>query len=113
MNDDLERISDWSRKNALVLNPTKSKYLVVGSKKQLSHLDEEDIRICVNSIPIERVAVARNLGIDFDTQLSTKCNRGTLKDSPTLQQDADSKVSLLISGLWLFSNERLYGDQEG
>ncbi|CAG4966906.1 unnamed protein product [Colias eurytheme] len=69
MNDDLERISDWSRKNALVLNPTKSKYLVVGSKKQLSHLDEEDIRICVNSISIERVAVARNLGIDFDTQL--------------------------------------------
>ncbi|CAG4908588.1 unnamed protein product [Colias eurytheme] len=70
MNEDLERISDWSRRNSLVLNPSKSKYLVLGSKKQISDIVKADPSIYVNSTPIERVPVARNLGIDFDSQLS-------------------------------------------
>lgn len=32
LNEDLGRISEWSNRNALVLNPNKSKYMIVGSK---------------------------------------------------------------------------------
>lgn len=69
INDDLDRVADWSSRNSLVLNPVKSKFMIIGSKKQIENIEnlQPDIRIKGNSI--ERVREARNLGVKFDQHL--------------------------------------------
>lgn len=69
MNEDLTNISDWSSRNSLVLNPTKSKYLVLGSKKQIELVSEDVGEVKIAGVPIERVFVARNLGVMMDCHL--------------------------------------------
>lgn len=70
INDDLNRISNWANNNSLILNPTKSQYIVVGSKKQVEKVDQCDLRPVISNIPILRVSEARNLGIKFDSYLN-------------------------------------------
>jgi hypothetical protein len=68
---DLDRISSWSDKNCLVLNPTKSKYVVFGSKHKiritLNNLEAlTSGNVAVMAEPIERVVEATNLGLLMD-----------------------------------------------
>lgn len=68
LNEDLARISDWSYRNSLVLNPLKTKYMVIGTKHKLDKLDLP-IDISLMGEPIERVYEARNLGLNLDAGL--------------------------------------------
>lgn len=70
INEDLERISDWSRRNSLVLNPTKSKYIVMGSRVFLNKMLTCNLDLRIDGCGIERVLEARNLGVVFDGQLN-------------------------------------------
>lgn len=69
INDDLSNVAQWANKNGLVLNPNKSKYVILGSKHQISKILNIDplLNICGQSI--ERVEEARNLGIWLDSRL--------------------------------------------
>lgn len=71
LNNDLSRIAAWSVRNCLVLNPSKSKYIVLGTKGQIHStvqvLAGNDISIMDK--PIERVEEAKNLGLLMDGQL--------------------------------------------
>lgn len=69
MNEELVRIVDWSRRNSLILNPNKTKYMLFGTKHQLSHLPSINKQVMVMDEPIERVSEARNLGLVMDTEL--------------------------------------------
>lgn len=69
INEDLHRLHLWSLKNSLVLNPTKSKFLIVGTKNQVANLHLIDPLIHINGKPLQRVSDARNLGILFDENL--------------------------------------------
>ncbi|KAG7299107.1 hypothetical protein JYU34_017608 [Plutella xylostella] len=69
INEDLERIVDWSNKNCLLLNPTKSKFMILGSKKQILGIKNYDPNIKVNGTSVEEVTEARNLGVLFDQNL--------------------------------------------
>lgn len=68
LNEDLGRISKWSSDNCLMLNPTKTKYVLFGTKSQLSKLPSS---LCVMLMgePIDRVNDARNLGVQMDSLL--------------------------------------------
>lgn len=68
LNEDLNRISLWSRNNSLLLNPNKSKYMICGTKSQISRLNPSN-KILIMGQPIERVWEARNLGLQMDCDL--------------------------------------------
>lgn len=55
LNEDLSSIDAWSKYNSLVLNPSKSKYLILGSKKQISVFSQCDDKVEIAGVPIERV----------------------------------------------------------
>lgn len=74
INADLARISTWSEKNCLVLNPNKSKYVVFGSEHQIrntiSNLETlTTSNVAIMGEPIERVVEANNLGLLMDGKL--------------------------------------------
>jgi hypothetical protein len=80
INDDLSRIHNWCRANCLVLNPSKSKVMLLGSKNNLLKLTDVPLNIYIDNKPIEQVMVARNLGVTFDGRLNfdhhiTECAR--------------------------------------
>lgn len=68
LNADLENIALWSKNNCLLLNPTKTKYLIFGSKFHLNGLNPS-LDVMVMGEPIERVYKARNLGLQMDCAL--------------------------------------------
>lgn len=69
INDDLSRIADWSQKNALILNPNKSKFMVIGTKSQVRKILLLNPVVHIEGQSIERVEECRNLGITFDSHL--------------------------------------------
>ena len=68
LNEDLQRIAVWSEGNCLSLNPTKSKYLVFGTRQQLARLPMT-LDVELMGEPVERVYEARNLGLTMDKAL--------------------------------------------
>lgn len=68
INDDLNQISSWSVQNGLLLNPLKTKFMVLGSKRQLAILPET-IKVSLMGNPVDRIYEARNLGLKVDAHL--------------------------------------------
>lgn len=69
LNEDLDRIASWSVKNCLVANPDKSKYMILGSDKQIADIVDRNPVISMSGVSIGRVDEARNLGILMDGRL--------------------------------------------
>lgn len=68
LNEDLASISSWADTNCLLLNPTKTKYMIFGTKNQLSQIDPS-LSVMLMDKSIERVYEARNLGLIMDCSL--------------------------------------------
>jgi hypothetical protein len=68
LNKDLASIAAWATSNGLLLNPSKTKYLIFGSNQQLTRLSPS-VSVTMMGEPIERVSEARNLGLLMDDQL--------------------------------------------
>ena len=64
----LDLVHTWFTNNRLCLNPSKTEYLVIGTRCQRSKLSTTALSISGNII--EPVKSARNLGIIFDSELS-------------------------------------------
>lgn len=69
LNQDLNNISDWATRNALMLNPNKSKYLILGSKKQVRVISSYQPKVSILGVALECVTQTRNLGILMDSSL--------------------------------------------
>ena len=69
INEDLDRIYKWSIQNSLSLNPSKSKFLVVGTVDQVSKILKHKPSIMINGDEVRLVAQARNLGVLMDSHL--------------------------------------------
>lgn len=69
LNEDLNNIASWSDSNCLVLNPTKTKYMILGSKNQIQKICNKNPMVRVQGEDIERVTEARNLGVVMDESL--------------------------------------------
>ncbi|XP_072930460.1 uncharacterized protein [Epargyreus clarus] len=66
INEDLHSIFEWSQNNSLVLNPSKSQYIVVGTKSQIKNVTDYVGTIKINNVDLQRVSSARNLGLTLD-----------------------------------------------
>jgi hypothetical protein len=71
LNSDLGRVAKWSTRNCLVLNPSKTKYMIFGTDKQLDKIKPK-LSIKINEEKLERVFVARNLGLVMDCSCAMK-----------------------------------------
>ncbi|KAF9803255.1 hypothetical protein SFRURICE_007101 [Spodoptera frugiperda] len=69
INEDLDRIVDWSSSNCLILNPSKTKFLLFGTKTQLNKIPSSSADVLLRGQIIERVSEARNLGLLMDEGL--------------------------------------------
>lgn len=69
LNEDLNRISQWSESHSLVLNPGKTKYIILGTKKKVNQISNINPYIHIKGEKIERVTEARSLGLLVDEEL--------------------------------------------
>ncbi|KAG6451041.1 hypothetical protein O3G_MSEX006914 [Manduca sexta] len=67
-----------AEQNCLVLNPTKSKFIVLGSKKQVSSILSATPEIKIMGENIQRVETARNLGLTMDPELRFEMHIGNV-----------------------------------
>lgn len=68
LSEDLDRIASWAENNGLVLNPTKTKYMLLGTKHQINALPSQ-LDVTLLGEPVSRVREARNLGVNMDAEL--------------------------------------------
>ncbi|KPJ06072.1 putative RNA-directed DNA polymerase from transposon BS [Papilio machaon] len=68
LNEDLDRIQRWSENNCLVLNPSKTKYMIFGSQYQINNIPP-DCQVTLGSEVVERVYEAKNLGLLLEPSL--------------------------------------------
>ena len=71
INEDLQRVFQFSTKNCLKLNADKSYFIVIGSKPNLHKIKNKQLPpIMLNDRVIERKVTVKNLGVYFDENLS-------------------------------------------
>lgn len=69
INSDLIRLTEWSDTNSLVLNPLKSKYMLLGSRKQVRIIKEYNPVIKIKKSSLNLVNTACSLGLILDSEL--------------------------------------------
>ncbi len=69
INEDLSKIAAWCRYNDLLINPGKTKMLVIGTRKMLHKLPE-NFHVTLLGKKITPVISVRDLGIQLDSLLS-------------------------------------------
>ena len=68
MQEDLDSLSVWCRKNGILANTDKSKVMVFGSSTRVSRLDMPELS--VDGVPLQIVNSYRYLGITLDQRLN-------------------------------------------
>ena len=69
--DQLEKILDWTKTNGLILNPTKTQVIVIGTKALRSRVDFNNIPlVSLSGVNIAYSESVKNLGIIIDKNLS-------------------------------------------
>ena len=68
VNKDLDQICQWSCRNSLLINPEKTKALVLGTRQRLQQLP--DFSITLLSKNIKPVPVVKDLGVHLDSCLT-------------------------------------------
>lgn len=69
VNEDLNQIYEWATRNSLILNPAKSKMLIIGTKTQVSKVLCQNPNLTINGIDVPIEPDARNLGLIMDGEL--------------------------------------------
>ena len=81
LTEDLQNIARWCCKNSLLINPDKTKFLVLGTPQMLTKIPD-DLSITLLSKDITSSKSAKNLGVAMDcnltydghvTQVTSKC----------------------------------------
>ncbi|XP_052750409.1 uncharacterized protein LOC128200584 [Galleria mellonella] len=71
INEDLERISVWSKSYGLAVNPTKTQVIIIGSPSYISRMALNDLpSVVFNGMKLNYSDRVKNLGICFDSTLS-------------------------------------------
>ena len=118
INSDLENISNYSKRNCLKLNASKSKFIVIGSRPNLKKLKSTVLNeIKLGPDTIEREFSVKNLGIMFDEYFSWSkhVNLITAKAYGKLRQAYRFKNFLSPEAKWHLSETYIlsqfnYGD---
>lgn len=67
MNEDLDRICQWSKCNSLTLNPNKFKFIVLGSRQQVSRTVSRIPKLITYGEAIASIREACYLGLIMDS----------------------------------------------
>ena len=70
LNLDIENISNWCHKNHMVINASKTKAMIVGTKKALSNKSNNLLSLSMNGIDIGYSETEKLLGVTVDKNLS-------------------------------------------
>lgn len=70
INEDLQKLAQYSANHGLVLNVKKTCSINIGSKKLLAKINEPDMQLNINNDLISSSTSVKNLGILFDSHLS-------------------------------------------
>ena len=69
INDDLSKTASWCCYNSLLINPDKTKLMVLGTRKMLQRLPT-DFHVTLLGKEVTRASSARDLGLQVDSTLS-------------------------------------------
>ena len=69
LEDDLRHVAAWCCKNELLINPEKTKFLLVGTRHSLSALPQ-DMTLTFLNKSIKPVPYAKDLGVTLDSHLT-------------------------------------------
>ena len=69
VNDDLKRVAYWCSQNSLLIKPTKTKVLVVGTRQMLQRVPS-DFKLVLLRKELAPVPSVKNLGLFVDSTLS-------------------------------------------
>ena len=98
MNEDLSAISHFSRVNCLYLNYDKNKYIVFGSRHNLTQLNQTNIHpLTIDGQNIDRETVVKNLGVYMDETLSFESHVTKLVQRAYLKLKTSWKYSKFLS----------------
>jgi hypothetical protein len=67
---DLEEISTWCRRNKMVINPTKTKAMLLTTRQKRAKLGRKSLDVDIDGNPIQMVEVEKLLGIHIDQHLT-------------------------------------------
>ena len=67
LNEDLHNVSHWLKENRLVLNTSKTKYMIIGTSQRLANV--EPVELQVDNTRLERVTFFKYLGVFLDQSL--------------------------------------------
>ena len=62
VNEDLLNISSWLRDNSLILNVTKSEYMLIGSQRRLVKFNDSHLTLAIGGENLNRVTKCKYLG---------------------------------------------------
>lgn len=111
INEDLDRVRDWSERFGLVVNPTKFQAIIVGSQHTLRSLEQLTIPpIIFNGSIIAISQTEKNLGLLMDSarnwqaQVNSVSQRvtGTLRALYRLKNFLPSKTKLMLVQTLIF-----------
>ena len=69
LSHDLKKLSKWLVSNRLILNATKTEFMLIGSRQRLSTLSDR-LEISIDNVPIEQVSSVKSLVIYIDENLT-------------------------------------------
>ena len=110
---DLRRIAIWCCANSLLINPDKTKFLILGSRQMVSRIPD-DFHVSLLGKDISPVPFAKDLGIILDsnltydehvTQVVSKC-MGSLCQLNRVKRVLDQKILIIVINALVFS--RMY-----
>jgi len=69
LNEDLSRVNYWLTANKLMLNASKTEFMLIGSRQRLSTFDSSP-SLEIDGAPISQVTFTKSLGVYIDQNLS-------------------------------------------
>ena len=69
LNEDLLNISKWLITNKLILNMTKTEFMLIGSRQKLNAVTASPV-LSINGTPVNHVSTSKSLGVLIDTNLT-------------------------------------------
>ena len=109
INSDLDIIVNWARDNALLLNSSKSKFVIIDPTSRLSETD--DLHLLIGGMRIDSSEKIKILGLEvnsewnFETHVSSKCNKayGILRALYPYRRNLSTKLKLQLSDMLILS----------
>ncbi len=70
-NEDLANVSEWLSANKLILNQTKTEFMLIGSRQRINTFQSTPL-LAINNVPVKQVSHTKSFGVHIDENLS--CN---------------------------------------